>query len=201
MSYKLPHNQRPSLKVILVGSSGVGKTCLISSYLKQTFDENKTSTVAPSYSYTDVKNSKGISVRLQIWDTAGQERYHSVSQLFFRDSDLAFLCFEAGDEASFKTVPDWVRSIRNEVPTCDLFFVITKSDIHSKEEIEQCKSTAEYQFAQYDPKGIFITSAKTKEGVQEVFEAAVELYKPKNAQVKAPLSETKQKQRDGSCCK
>ena len=202
MSYKLPQNHRPAMKVILVGSSGVGKTCLISSYLKQTFDENKTSTVAPSYSFIDVKNSNGLSVRLQIWDTAGQERYHSVSQLFFRDSDVAFICYEAGDEISFNAVPDWVKSVKDEVPTCDLFFVITKSDIHTPEEVQQCQSTSENSFAQYEPKGIFVTSAKANQGVQEVFNAAVELYKPKNATIKTPVADPKaSKGKDGGCCK
>ena len=202
MSYMLPQNHRPTMKVILVGSSGVGKTCLISSYLHQTFDENKTSTVAPSYSCTDVKNSNGLSVRLQIWDTAGQERYHSVSQLFFRDSDVAFICYEAGDDVSFNAVPEWVKKVKDEVPTCELIFVITKSDIHPNDVIEQCVQTSENSFSQYSPKGVFVTSGKENTGVQELFSAAVELYKPKNQRIDTPIADQKQtKEKKGGCCK
>lgn len=201
MSYRLPQNYRPTMKAILVGSSGVGKTCLISAYLKQSFDEQKTSTVAPSYSFIDVKNSSGVNVRLQIWDTAGQERYHSVSQLFFRDSDIAFVCYEAGDEVSFGAVPGWVRRVRDEVPACDLFFVITKSDLKTKEVVDETLNNSQQQFAQFEPKGYFVTSAKSNEGVQDVFNAAIELYKPKNAS-NIPPADTSKKEPPAKkgCC-
>ena len=80
----VPKLQKPTLKIILVGASGVGKTCLIASYFKQSFDFQSIPTVAPAYSCSDVKRKDGTTVSLQIWDTAGQERYHSVSKLFFR---------------------------------------------------------------------------------------------------------------------
>ena len=201
MTYNIPQNHRPTMKVILVGSSGVGKTCLISAFLKQSFDDHKTSTVAPSYSFSDVKNSKGLTVRLQIWDTAGQERYHSVSQLFFRDSDIALVCFEAGDEPSFNAVPDWIKRVRDEVSNCDIFLVITKSDIKTEDEIKEAETNAKSQFASYEPKGIFVTSARTNVGVQDVFMSAAELYKPKNAMSNAqPESNKTQTQEKKKCC-
>ena len=201
MSYRLPQNHRPTMKVILVGSSGVGKTCLISAYLKQSFDENKTPNVAPSYSFIDVKNSKGMPIRVQIWDTAGQERYHAVSQLFFRDSHIAFVCFEAGDETSFNAVPNWIRRVRDEVPNCDIFLVITKSDIKTEEEVKEAESSAKAQYASFDPKGVFITSAKANTGVQELFKAAVELYKPKGSAISTQQDIASQKTtKKSSCC-
>lgn len=200
MSARIPQSHRPTIKVILVGSSGVGKTCLISAFYKQSFDNQTPSTVAPAYSYSDVKNSKGLSVRLQIWDTAGQERFHSVSQLFFRDSDVALVCFEAGDKESFNAVPDWIKNVRDEVPTCEIFFVITKSDTKTKEECEEDKANAEAQFSQYEPKGIFITSARTKEGVNEVFNAAADLYKPKATLANTTnIAKTQEKEKKGCC--
>ena len=200
MTARIPQSQRPTIKVILVGSSGVGKTCLISAFYKQSFDFNSVSTVAPAYSYSDVKNSKGINVRLQIWDTAGQERYHSVSQLFFRDSDIALVCFEAGDKTSFDSIPDWVKRVKDEVPTCQLFFVITKSDLKNKEEIEKIKEEIQSQLNHFEPKGYFITSSLTKEGVSDVFNAAADLYKPKNAQSSKTTDVTKSNNNKKSCC-
>jgi len=199
MTARIPQSQRPTVKVILVGGSGVGKTCLISSFLKQSFDTNSLSTVAPAYSYSDVKNSRGTSVRLQIWDTAGQERYHSVSQLFFRDSDVAFVCFEAQYPASLSSVHDWVKRVREEVKSCELFFVVTKSDLRTKEELETIKQEAMAQVSCYDPKGIFVTSSLTKEGVTEIFNAAADLYKPKSAQVSQTADLTK-KEKSKTCC-
>ena len=201
MSYKLPSNHRPAMKIILVGSSGVGKTCLISSFRKSSFDEHKTPTVAPSYSFVDVENSKGLSLRLQIWDTAGQERYTAVSQMFFRDADIAFVCFEAGDEVSFNAVPDWIKRVRDEVSNCDIFLVVTKIDIKTEDEIKDAESNARSQFASFEPKGIFVTSAKTYEGVQDLFMSAAELYKPKNAMSNAqPELNRATNQQTKKCC-
>jgi len=196
----LPKTQRPTLKIILVGSSGVGKTCLISSYFKQSFDFQSIPTVAPAYSCSDVKRGDGATISLQIWDTAGQERYHSVSKLFFRDSDVAFICFEAGDSVSTQEVPNWVRRVKEEVPSCSLFFVITKSDLHTKDEIFDIKETATRDFAEYQPKGIFVTSALSKEGVNDLFIAAADLYQIKSAP-SHPMNKPSEKAKDkGGCC-
>ena len=195
----LPKNQRPTLKIILVGSSGVGKTCLISSYFKQSFDFQSIPTVAPAYSCSDVKRSDGTTISLQIWDTAGQERYHSVSKLFFRDSDIAFICFEAGDKISTQEVPNWIKRVREEVPACSIFFVITKSDLHSKEEIIQIKESAIDEFKDLPSKGIFITSALSKEGVNELFNAAADLYQIRVASSHHLNKPTEKKEKNGCC--
>ena len=175
----VPKLQKPTLKIILVGASGVGKTCLISSYFKQSFDFQSIPTVAPAYSCSDVKRKDGSTVSLQIWDTAGQERYHSVSKLFFRDSGIAFICFESGDEQSTADVPNWIKRVREEAPQCIFFFVLTKSDLHTAEEMEQIKQDAMTRFAEYNPQQIYVTSALSREGVQELFVDAAESFQPK----------------------
>ena len=196
---KIPQNQRPSVKVILVGNSGVGKTCLIASFYKQSFDNKTSPNVAPAYSYSDVRNSKGLTIRLQIWDTAGQEKYLSVNQLFFRDSGVAFICFEAGDKESLESVPDWVKRVKDEVPTCELLFVITKSDLKTKEEMETILDEAKNALQQYNPQKIYVTSAVTREGVTEVFDAAADAYRPKNqAPPQQQIPEKTEKKK--SCC-
>jgi small GTP-binding protein len=134
----IPKDYRPTVKVILVGNSGVGKTCLIGSYLKNTFENRPTPTVAPAYSCREVKKRDGTVIVLQIWDTAGQERYSSISQLFFRDSDVALVCFEPNDESSLLGVHNWVKRILTEVSKCHLFGVIMKlSDLISPKNCQE----------------------------------------------------------------
>lgn len=195
----VPKTQRPTLKIILVGSSGVGKTCLTSTYFRQSFDFQTPPTVAPAYSCADVKKSDGTPVSLQIWDTAGQERYHSVSKCFFRDSDIAFVCFEAGEAESTKEVPNWIKRVRDEVPTCTIFFVMTKSDLHTPQEIKQIKTAAEAEFQEYNGKGVFVTSALAKEGVNELFQAAAEMYKSRSATSTATPKLSEKKKEKGCC--
>jgi small GTP-binding protein len=162
------------VKIILVGSSGVGKTCLSASYLKQHFDRATSPTVAPAYSCRPVKRADGSVVVLQIWDTAGQERYSSISQLFFRDSDVAFVCFDPNDSPSVTSVRDWVQRVLDEVPECRLFAILTKADKYGKESevLDQSKATlGDLNFEHF-----FVTSALTRKGVDEPFAAAAEVY-------------------------
>ena len=219
----VPKTQRPTLKVILVGSSGVGKTCLISTYFRQSFDFETPPTVAPAYSCSDInyyinKNEtirptvgansitanvslKETKVVLNIWDTAGQERYQSVSKLFFRDSDVAFVCFEAGEPESTKEVPNWVKRVRDEVPCCAIFFVMMKCDLHTPQEIAEIKAQAKLEFSEFNGKDVFVTSALAKEGINELFQAAAEMYKSKvvHSQMANRTLEAK-KDGKGGCC-
>ena len=194
---KIPQNQRPSVKVILVGNSGVGKTCLIASFNKQAFDFKMPPNVAPAYSFSDVRNSQGLTIRLQIWDTAGQEKYLSVNQLFFRDSGVALVCFEAGDQGSLASVPDWVKRVKDEVPSCELIFVLTKSDLRTKDELDSIVAEAQERLKEFNPKKIYVTSALTRDGVVDVFDAAADAYRPKN---QAPKSSLPDQQKKKSCC-
>ena len=71
-------NTNPNLKIILVGSSGVGKTSLVNAYFSQPFEGQTQPTVAPAFCGNTVTLSNGKSIYLHIWDTAGQERFQSI---------------------------------------------------------------------------------------------------------------------------
>ena len=163
------------LKIILVGNSGVGKTCLISSFLRKCFDPQSLPTVSPTYSSVDVRNSYGNSICLEIWDTAGQERFHSVSQMFFRNSSIAIVCYEAGDENSAKSIPDWIEKVRNVSPECDIFIVMTKSDLFPAKEHALIMKESQERFAYLNPTRYFLTSAVAFKGIHELFIAASDL--------------------------
>jgi small GTP-binding protein len=175
----VPRQDKPRLKLILVGHTGVGKTCLIASFLKKPFDARGLATVSPAYRFQDMVRDDHIVVTLQIWDTAGQERYHSVSQMFYRDANVALVCFEAGNQESLDSVPDWVGKVRKEVPDCDFIFVATKGDSIDPAERPKLVESAQHQLAELQPKGVYLTSAQKREGVEEVFKAAAELYVPR----------------------
>jgi small GTP-binding protein len=182
----VPRSEKSRLKIILVGGSGVGKTCLISAFLKKPFDPAGLSTVSPAYMFQEVTRKDGLVVCLQIWDTAGQERYRSVSQLFFRDADVALVCFDAGNEESVDTVPDWVALVKQEVPDCEFIIVATKGDLIAEGERMRVMSDAELKLAQYGARGYYFTSAVTRDGVDELFTAAAELFVSKQRVKKQP---------------
>ena len=85
----------PKCKVVLLGESGVGKTCIISRYINGSFDDKSESTNGASYAsrVNDYPNL-GKSLRLDIWDTAGQERYRSLTKFFYKDAAIAILVYD-----------------------------------------------------------------------------------------------------------
>jgi small GTP-binding protein len=195
----IPRDYRPTVKVILVGNSGVGKTCLIGSYLKNTFENRTAQTVAPAYSCREVKKQDGTIVILQIWDTAGQERYSSISQLFFRDSNVALVCFDPNDETSVVAVRDWVKRILNEVSECHLFGVLMKSDLIPADGIESVINQTKVTLADVNFEAFYATSSLTRDGVEAVFQATAELY-TKKGPGPAVGQRPQAKEGTGTCC-
>lgn len=184
-------------KMILVGNTGVGKTCLIESYLKKHFEENTPTTLSPTYSTQQITKSDGSKVTIQIWDTAGQEKYQALSQLFFRNSDVAIFCFIAGDKESMVALHEWISMVRNESPTCKLIFVGTKSDLIPEDDFENVIRDSEAEFQQYQSPAIFLTSSKTNYNVDNVFHAVGELMETTSKKESHEMDE----QRTGkSCC-
>jgi small GTP-binding protein len=193
----IPRGDRPSAKVILVGASGVGKTCLIASYLRQRIGRKTPPTVAPAFRSCAVQRQDGSLVSLDIWDTAGQERYTSISQLFFRDSDVALVCFDPNDESSVARVRQWVSKVLGEVPSCRLFAVIRKADKIDKDQIDATLERYRREFDDLNFVEFFGTSAATRTGIDAPFAASAECFGKSGelTYLKAPA----QAERSGCC--
>lgn len=155
-----------TMKVILVGSSGVGKTSLVSSYFENPFDVQALPTVAPASCTTTITLPGNVRVELQIWDTAGQERFQAISQMFYRDSHIAFVCY---DKDSIDSVPNWIERVRSEVQDCIIFLVSTKSDLLDAAQLEEVKAKGEELKQEVDAHGHYVTSSSKRIGVSDLF--------------------------------
>ena len=189
----------PSVKIILVGNASVGKTCLISAYFSHPFDSQSNPTVAPSYSCADLTRSDGIRVGLQIWDTAGQERYHSVGRLFYRDADIALVCYHPGDQLSVDAIPSWIQSVKEEVERAKICLVLTKSDLLEQSQIQQIEMEAKGIAVQYGAEKLFITSALKNTGIKEIFQECAEMCDIEKLKPNSSPNENENKDKS-SCC-
>lgn len=190
-----------TIKVILVGSSGVGKTSLVSSFFENPFENQDLPTVAPASCSAVVDVDDGKKVELQIWDTAGQERFQAISQMFYRDSHVAFVCF---DPKATEPVENWINRVRGEVPECIIYLVATKGDMLSQEETNQLNTQANDMIAKFHAKSYLLTSAKTGNGVRDLFESAARCYSEifkSNEPVKEDKKLVEAKKQNGGCCK
>ena len=155
------------VKVLMIGESGVGKTCLIQRFFKSEFSLHHLSTIAIDFKLKtiNVDNSK---IKLQIWDTAGQERFKGMTTSFFRGSDGIIISYSVADENSFKRINDWMNDIKIHAPNdVQVILVANKSDLK-----EERKITTDQGIELAKNYGIpyFESSAKTGQNVDKLFE-------------------------------
>ena len=162
-------------KVIVLGNSGVGKSCLTLKATKDIFQENFVSTMGFQFYSFHVKINQKI-FKLQIWDTCGQEIYRSLITNFYRTASLAIIVYSVTDKRSFEETEIWLKQVKlNADPNCKIFLIANKVDLPEKQVTseEGMNLKKEHGFECY-----METSAKTGVNVKELFvNCALALYK------------------------
>ena len=165
-----------SFKVIVIGDSGVGKSCLTTQAVRNNFEEFYTATVGFEFLTFNMRINNNV-LKLQIWDTCGQEVYKSLISNFYRNSSLALILYAINNSDTFKHAETWLHDLKSQAnPNVRVFLVGNKSDLEdervvTKEEGERFKEEKKLD-------RFIETSAKTGENAQGVLlEAAKLLYK------------------------
>ena len=164
-----------SFKIIVIGNSGVGKSCLSIKATKNIFESNYLATVGFEFLAFNVKLNDKI-IKLQIWDTCGQEIYRSLITNFYRNSSLAVMVYAIDNEQSFNNTESWLKELKDQSnPDIRIFLVGNKSDL---EESRQVRTERAEQFKETHKLDMFFeTSAKTGFNAKNVLiEAAKILY-------------------------
>jgi Ras-related protein Rab-22 len=95
-------------KVVLVGDSGVGKTCIIQRYVNNNYNENTESTSASTYTYKVLDYKQyNKSISFDIWDTAGQELYRALARNFYLNASIGILVYDVRRRESFESIKDY----------------------------------------------------------------------------------------------
>ena len=89
-------------KLVLVGSSGVGKTCIATRYKEGKFESDYKTTVGAAYFQKNFGFQDGTQLKLHIWDTGGSEKFKSVAPLYYKDAHAALIVYAIDDEQSFQ---------------------------------------------------------------------------------------------------
>ena len=164
-----------NFKIIVIGNSGVGKSCLTLKATKDIFQENFVSTMGFQFYSFHVKINNKI-FKLQIWDTCGQEIYRSLITNFYRTAALAIIVYSVTDKKSFAETEIWLKQVKlNADPNCKIFLIANKVDLPDKVVTSEdgMNLKKEHGFECY-----METSAKTGVNVKELFvNCALALYK------------------------
>jgi len=185
----MSEEDRPLIKLVVVGDGAVGKTCLLVSYIEKVFPEKYIPTIFNNTRKEVTFGSGGVNkVNLDLWDTAGQEWYDQIRFRIYRDTNVFLFCYSCVDSDSFlniksKWMPEINYHMKDSKPT--KVIVGLKSDLlEDKKTLEQLseagkgiveRSTVE-QYAEANGMAFMEVSALKKKNVGEVFELAIEEF-------------------------
>ncbi|KAL7719557.1 Sphingomyelin phosphodiesterase [Entamoeba marina] len=157
-----------TVKILLIGESGVGKTALLQRYCDNKFTEEIISTIGVDYRSKRI-DVKGQQITLQLWDTAGQERFRNITTSYYRGSQGVLIVYDVNDYESLTKVTYWINELKKEGVDGVVFLVGNKMDCCdsglSKKQEEILKSTKLPEYR---------VSAKTGDGVFELFDQFVD---------------------------
>jgi len=154
-----------TLKYIVLGSSGVGKSCLLRQFTEEQFSESQPSMMDIGMRTMDIDGKK---LKLQIWDTAGSESYRSITRSYYQGTDVAVLVYDITCRETFEHIHYWLQDIHMNA-TADIVILLigNKSDLEAERKV----TTEEGNTFAHQHGIIFLeASAKTAYCVREAFE-------------------------------
>ena len=194
--------KRTKFNICLLGESQVGKTCMTNVFLGQPFDEHSLTTLGLENVISKTKID-GEEYTFKIFDTAGQERYKSIAQSTIQLSDGFLIVFDVNMKSTFERVIDWINFIDDRVNINEKVLILVGNKIDKEK--REVSDEEVIKFAKEKKMKYFETSAKTGDGIKEVFNALYQdvYQKCKSMQQKGEdstkLSEINSKN-GSSCC-
>eukprot|EP01047_Picozoa_sp_COSAG01_P014534 COSAG01_NODE_710_length_14110_cov_94.506745_3_plen_605_part_00 len=158
-------------KALVIGDSGVGKSCLLLRFAQDKYEQNYLSTVGVDY-YNRIISIEGKQVQLQMWDTAGQERFRTITRSYYRGSQVFVVVYDITDNDTFENVKHWLEEIDKNAGSggsgapVPRLLVGNKSDMESLRQVTYQRGK---QFADSVGMDFFETSAKESLTVEAVF--------------------------------
>ena len=198
----------PIYKVILVGDSGVGKTCLLSMYVKG-FCEQTIPTIAVEFCTKEIELYDGTKIKVQLWDTAGQERFKSLAMTYYRKAFGILLLFDVTKKSSFMACKNYLEEVRNNSDKkCVIYLVGNKIDLENEREVTNEEAI---NFAKTENIKYIETSAVKNMKVNEAFTSLLNnIYQIKKENDKSKLflnnsnhielQKNQNKNNDSFCC-
>ena len=175
----------PIYKVILVGDSGVGKTCLLSMYVKGICGPT-IPTIAVEFCTKEIELNNGTKVKVQLWDTAGQERFKSLAMTYYRKAYGILLLFDVTKRSSFISCKNYLEEVRlNSDKNCVIYLIGNKIDLSNQRQITKLEAE---NFAQKENVVYLETSALKNMNVYDVFTSLLnDIYQAKKEENKDKL--------------
>ena len=162
-------------KVVIVGDQFVGKTNIMSKYLKNQFHEDSKTTVGVEFGSKEF-NIENHAIKCQIWDTAGQERYRAITSAYYKGAKGSFVVYDITNKTSFESIDKWISDVRASADK-KLTIVVIGNKCDLEEQRKVTKQEGENKAAELEV-AFLETSALSGENLDKAFELMVhEIYK------------------------
>ena len=160
-------------KLVLLGDSAVGKSCLATRFVSNDYHEFQEPTIGASFLTKKILiNDKKIT--FEIWDTAGQERYKSLAPMYYRGASAALIVFDITCRDSYNGAKLWINEIYQKTQNCLIMFVANKSDLineyKEKDDEYYVKPEEIEEYAEKEEINYIFTSAKTGNNIEKTFQ-------------------------------
>ena len=157
------------VKIVLLGDVNVGKTSIASRYCKNSFNEHHITTIGGAYQQQKVVLNNGAMVKLHIWDTSGQERFRAMTNLYYRDAQVALLTYDITNEQSFASIEFWIQELKYKVENENMILCLVGNKSDVSQDLRKVSTIKGKNFAQENNMIFYETSAKTGDGVKDLF--------------------------------
>ena len=176
--YKVEEDRAKSIKIILVGDSGTGKTNLIAVSAGMEFNANSLTTTSCSY-IQKIINKDGKDYKINLWDTIGQEKYRSLTKIFLKDSKIVIFVYDITNRETFESLNFWKKIIDDVLGVGPLFGVVgNKNDLYYEEKVREEEGE---EYANSIGAKFLLTSAKNDpKGFSKFIELMFEEYLSKS---------------------
>ena len=155
------------IKICLLGDVAVGKTSIATRFCKNHFSESYVNTIGGAYQQQNILLDNSAKMKLHVWDTSLDERFKSMTNLYYMDAQVAILTYDAIVMKTFESLDFWLKELSDKVNNDNmlLFLAGNKCDMENK----VVPTNKAKEFAQENNMTFFETSAKTGQGVKELF--------------------------------
>ena len=200
-------------KLVFIGDSGVGKTCIISRFTQGIFENNVNSTRGASYS-NKIIDVNGTPLSLDIWDTAGQETYKSLTKYFYKGAKMALLVYDITRKESFDSIKSfWYDQIKEFGDKGVILGIVgNKCDMYDDEAVPEQEAR---EYAKSIGAIFQLTSAQNNSGINELFKNIGAKYLDPNTKIEEPepgqnniiinahdhIQKDNEQKKKKSCCK
>jgi len=158
-----------TLKILLIGQSGVGKSCLLCRFTDDTFNVDNAVTIGVDFKMKKITVDNN-NIKLALWDTAGQERFRTLTPNYYRDGQGAILVYDVSNRDSFTCLETWINELNRYSTKNNIIKMVVGNKIDQERQVTREEGI---EFARRHRTLFIETSAKTKEGVHVAFEELV----------------------------